>query len=223
MMKRALTVNLADEDICLLAEKALYWPRHRALLIADAHFGKAAAYRRFGQPVPVGTTQTNLDVLDQLLAEYDCQQIIFLGDFLHAKESHAPRTLALLEQWRARHAELKLTLIRGNHDLRAGDPPAQLRIEVVAEPLLMAPFALQHEPVPHPTHHVLAGHVHPTYRLQGRGRQSVRAPCFSLGERISLLPAFGAFTGGMNIDAGASTHRIYLVADGAVWPLTTFV
>lgn len=221
-MTRSLTVHLEGEDICLLAEKALYWPRHRALLIADAHFGKAAAYRRLGQPVPVGTTQTNLNVLDQLLAEHDCQQIIFLGDFLHAKESHAPRTLALLEQWRERHAELKLTLIRGNHDLRAGDPPAQLRIEVVAEPLLITPFALQHEPVPHSTHHVLAGHVHPTFRLHGKGRQSVRAPCFSLGDRISLLPAFGAFTGGMNIDADASTRRIYLIADKAVWPLTLY-
>ena len=221
-MTRSLTVHLEGEDICLLAEKALYWPRHRALLIADAHFGKAAAYRRLGQPVPVGTTQTNLNVLDQLLAQHDCQQIIFLGDFLHAKESHAPRTLALLEQWRERHAELKLTLIRGNHDLRAGDPPAQLRIEVVAEPLLITPFALQHEPVPHSTHHVLAGHVHPTFRLHGKGRQSVRAPCFSLGDRISLLPAFGAFTGGMNIDADASTRRIYLIADRAVWPLTLY-
>ena len=221
-MTRSLNVHLEGEDICLLAEKALYWPRHRALLIADAHFGKAAAYRRLGQPVPVGTTQTNLNVLDQLLAEHDCQQIIFLGDFLHAKESHAPRTLALLEQWRERHAELKLTLIRGNHDLRAGDPPAQLRIEVVAEPLLITPFALQHEPVPHSTHHVLAGHVHPTFRLHGKGRQSVRAPCFSLGDRISLLPAFGAFTGGMNIDADASTRRIYLIADRAVWPLTLY-
>lgn len=218
-MKRSLTVHLAGEEICLLAEKALYWPRHRALLIADAHFGKAAAYRRLGQPVPVGTTQTNLNVLDQLLNDYDCRQIIFLGDFLHAKESHAPGTLALLEQWRVRHEELKITLIRGNHDLRAGDPPAQLRIDVVAEPLLKAPFALQHEPVPHPTHHVLAGHVHPTYRLQGKGRQSVRAPCFSLGESISLLPAFGAFTGGMNIKTDGGS-RLYLIADSAVWPLS---
>lgn len=218
-MKRSLTVHLAGEEICLLAEKALYWPRHRALLVADAHFGKAAAYRRLGQPVPVGTTQTNLNVLDQLLNDYDCRQIIFLGDFLHAKESHAPGTLALLEQWRVRHEELKITLIRGNHDLRAGDPPAQLRIDVVAEPLLMAPFALQHEPVPHPTHHVLAGHVHPTYRLQGKGRQSVRAPCFSLGESISLLPALGAFTGGMNIKTDGGS-RLYLIADSAVWPLS---
>lgn len=217
-MTRSLTVNLAGEDICLLAEKALYWPRHRALLIADAHFGKAAAYRRLGQPVPAGTTQANLRVLDQLLAEHDCRQIVFLGDFLHAKESHAPPTLAALEEWRARHSEVILTLIRGNHDLRAGDPPAELGIHVVAEPLEMAPFSLQHEPAPHPTFHVLAGHVHPTYRLQGKGRQSVRAACFYLGDRVSLLPAFGAFTGGMNIDPKPGT-RLYLVADGAVWPL----
>lgn len=218
-MNRKERVELAGEELWLLAEKAIYWPRHTTLLIADAHFGKAAAYRQLGQPVPVGTTQANLGVLDTLLSLYRCSQIVFLGDFLHAPESHAPRTLAALHAWRTRHEALRLVLIRGNHDKRAGDPPPELKIEVVSEPLLMGPFALQHEPTPHDSHHVLAGHVHPTVRIQGKGRQSLRAPCFSLGTDVSLLPAFGAFTGGMNIVPAAGT-RLYLIADGAVWPLT---
>ncbi|WP_313024949.1 ligase-associated DNA damage response endonuclease PdeM [Pseudomonas lopnurensis] len=217
-MSDYLPIELAGSELWLLADKAIYWPEQRALLIADIHLGKAAAYRRLGQPVPHGTTENNLRRLDALLARYACRQLIFLGDFLHAPESQVPATLARLAEWRARQAQLAVTLIRGNHDRRAGDPPAALAITVIDEPLLQGPFALQHEPAPHPTHHVIAGHLHPAFRLQGRGRQSLRLPCFCIGERLSLLPAFGSFTGAMDI-ATEDRWRIYLVGDGNVWPL----
>ncbi|MCF7202254.1 ligase-associated DNA damage response endonuclease PdeM [Pseudomonas oligotrophica] len=217
-MTAHLAIDLCTTELWLLADKALYWPQQQALLVADIHFGKAAAYRRLGQPVPSGTTETNLARLDALLARYPARRLIFLGDFLHAPESHAPSTLARLAAWRSRHAGLRLTLIRGNHDRRAGDPPAGLGIEVHSEPLLLGPFALQHEPAPHPTHHVLAGHLHPAHRLRGRGRQSLRLPCFCIGERVSLLPAFGDFTGTAEVDAGPG-RRLFLVGDGEIWPL----
>ncbi|MFQ6346915.1 ligase-associated DNA damage response endonuclease PdeM [Pseudomonas sp. R11F] len=212
------SITLEKQELWLLADKAIYWPARRCLLIADAHFGKASAYRSLGQPVPQGTTQENLKKLDQLLAAFACEQVIFLGDFLHGPGSHASSTLGVLRAWRERHRELSLTLIRGNHDKRAGDPPADLRIEVVGEPLLMGPFALQHEPDAHASHHVLAGHVHPVYRLRGKGRQSLRLACFQIGRRISLLPAFGAFTGGYPVSP-SDDEQIFVVADQGVWPV----
>lgn len=215
-MKSYLAINLAGAELWLLADKAIYYPEYRALLIADVHFGKAAAYRKLGQPVPHGTTQGNLERLDRLLDAYNCDWLIFLGDFLHAPESHAATTLNALGEWRKTRPDLRMTLIRGNHDKRAGDPPGSLAIEVITEPLLLGPFALQHEPDPHPTHHVLAGHVHPVYRLQGRGRQILRLACFYMGETVSLLPAFGGFTGGFAIEKSPD-KQIYVVGDGAVW------
>lgn len=211
-------MRIAGSEAWLLADKALYWPAGEALLVADIHFGKAAAYRALGQPVPRGTTTSNLQRLDAMLAQYRCRQLIFLGDFLHARQSHAPATLAALHAWRERHAGLDVLLIRGNHDRSAGDPPPTLSIRVVAEPYLLGPFALQHEPTPHPSHHVLAGHVHPVCVLHGRGRQRLRLPCFSLEERSTLLPAFGAFTGGMQVSAQPG-RRLYAVGDGGVWPI----
>lgn len=215
-MSPHLSITLAGAELWLLADKAVYYPGYRALLIADVHFGKAAAYRKLGQPVPHGTTQNNLQRLDELLERYPCDRLIFLGDFLHAPESRAPATLEALAQWRSRHPALEITLIRGNHDKRAGDPPPALRIETVPEPLLLGPFALQHEPDPHATHHVLAGHVHPVYRLRGRGRQTLRLACFYLRGSMSLLPAFGAFTGGFNIEASQDS-KIFVVGDGTIW------
>jgi DNA ligase-associated metallophosphoesterase len=209
-------LSVHGTTLWLLPEKAIYWPQQRALLIADAHFGKAAAYRRLGQPVPHGTTASNLAMLDSLLAQHDCGQLIFLGDFLHAPGSQGPATQAALMAWRERHANLSVTLIRGNHDRRAGDPPAELGFQVVSEPWVVGPLALQHEPTPHSHLPVLAGHVHPVYRLHGRGRQSLRLPCFVLGEQVSLLPAFGAFTGGYAVRPGVG-ETVYVVGDGHVW------
>lgn len=218
-MSTPYPVRLAGEELWLLPEKAIYWPALQALLIADVHFGKAAAYRSLGQPVPQGTTTQNIAVLDALLSALPCRQVIFLGDFLHGPGSHAAATLAVLSQWRARHADMDMILIRGNHDKRAGDPPAALNICVVPEPMLLGPFALQHEPTPHPGRHVLAGHVHPVYRLHGKGRQSLRLACFRMAEDVSLLPAFGAFTGGYQVSLD-DTSRIFVIGDNEIWPVT---
>lgn len=217
-MSTPYPVHLAGEELWLLPEKAIYWPARQTLLIADVHFGKAAAYRNLGQPVPQGTTASNIGVLEELLAARPCRQLIFLGDFLHGPGSHATATLNALLDWRTRHSDLPMTLIRGNHDKRAGDPPVSLNIRVVPEPLLLGPFALQHEPGLHPGRHVLAGHVHPVYRLSGRGRQRLRLACFKLGAQISLLPAFGAFTGGHAVERDESS-RIFVVGDNEIWPL----
>lgn len=209
---------IGDETLWLLADKAIYWPQQKALLIADAHFGKAAAYRALGQPVPRGTTKKNLDRLDTLLEKYPAEHIVFLGDFLHAPKSHAPSTLAALQQWRQRHAQIQCVLVRGNHDLKAGDPPDYLNIDIVTEPYLLGNFALQHIPKPHATHHVIAGHVHPTFVLQGKGRQRLHLPCFYHETAYTLLPSFGDFTGGFVIDV-AKAKKVFVTDGTGIWPV----
>lgn len=223
-MKSEHLLNIGSSSVLLLASKAIYWPQQKALLVADAHFGKAAAYRALGQPVPQGTTSYNLQRLDTLLAAYATDTLIFLGDFLHAPKSHAPATLAALRQWRAQHSALHCLLVRGNHDKSAGDPPANLQIEVVDEPYLIGDFALQHHPTPHPSHHVLAGHIHPVFRLQGKGRQRLSLPCFYHQADFTLLPAFGDFTGGYGVEklgTEQAAASLICVTDGSfIWPIS---
>jgi len=212
-----LAIEHCGQTLWLMPDRALYWPARRALLVADVHIGKAASYRALHQPVPRGTTEATLQRLDALLAACECEMLIVLGDFLHARTGRTAATMAKLQAWRARHAGLRIVLVRGNHDRHAGDPPAQLGIEVQDEPWVLPPFALQHEPETHPDHPVLSGHVHPVYVLRGRARQRLRLPCFVMGQ-VSLLPAFGEFTGGWNVEQNPG-NRIYLAGADQVWPL----
>lgn len=211
-------VRVADQTLHLCPERAAFWVEGRMLLIADAHFGKAATFRAHGIPVPHGTTAANLARLDTLIERFDAAHVVFLGDFLHAREGRAPRTLDAIAAWRRRHDAVAMTLVRGNHDAHAGDPPAALGIDLVDESWTVGPFSMRHHPSACDRGYVLAGHLHPGYRL-GRGGDAIRLPCFwfghEAGSRIGVLPAFGAFTGTATVDARID-DRIFVVSPDAV-------
>lgn len=209
------TLVVGTEPLVLLPQKALWLPQRRTLLVADAHIGKAVSFRALGVPVPRGTTTQTLDGLSLLARSLDARQIVFLGDFLHSARSHAASTLGAVARWRERHAELRLTLVRGNHDDRAGDPPPWLRIECVDEPLRLGGLALCHHPRPQDDGYVIAGHLHPCIGVSGRANDRMRLPCFWFGDRVGVLPAFGAFTG-MHPIRPAAGERVFAVADDRV-------
>jgi DNA ligase-associated metallophosphoesterase len=218
-----LRVRLAGEDALLHPSGAIHLSSFDTLLVADAHVGKAVSFRKLGVPVPEATTAATLDAIDAAVAQTGAGRIVFLGDFLHSARSHARETLATLRAWRDRHAGLALQLVRGNHDERAGDPPADLGIEVVDEPQRLGPFALCHHPKPVAGAYVLAGHWHPCVSVRGRAFERLRLPCFWLGDdsggrparAVGVLPAFGSFTGMHRIDR-AEGDRIFPVAGGVV-------
>ena len=195
MHATSMAVRVAGETLLLLPEKALYWPAEKMLIVADIHFGKAAAFRALGVPVPRGTTTENLLGLDALVDAHGAEHIVFLGDFLHARAAHASATQQAMLAWRERRSSLRLTLVRGNHDRHAGDPAAQLGIELVDEPHEAGPFAFCHHPDIDTPGYALAGHIHPVYVLATRF-DALRLPCFVVGSERMILPSFGSFTGG---------------------------
>lgn len=208
-------IELAGRPLVLLAEKAAFLPEENCLLIADAHVGKAVSFRKLGVPVPRGTTTDTLERVSALVAATGASRVAFLGDFLHSERSHANSTLGALARWRREQPSLRLTLVRGNHDDRAGDPPGTLGFEVVDEPLPLGGFVLCHHPRAVPGAYVLAGHWHPCVSVGGRALDRLRLPCFWFGESVGVLPAFGDFTG-MHPIRRTPADRVYAVADGRV-------
>ena len=210
-----LAIAVGGRPIVLLPEKAALLPDSATLLIADAHIGKATSFRSLGVPVPRGTTSETLGGLTALVARHAVRRIVFLGDFLHSARSHAAATQAALAAWRSAHASLELTLVRGNHDDRAGDPNPSLGFGVVDEPLPLAGWLLCHHPKPRAEGYVLAGHSHPCVSVSGRARERLRLPCFHFGAAVGVLPAFGAFTG-MHALRRGDGERVFAVAGDAV-------
>ena len=208
-------VRLAGEDVLLLPERALFWPRAATLVAADFHWGKGATFRAAGIPIPVGATGDDLSRLDAALLRTCARRLVVLGDLFHARAGRiATHTLAELRRWRGLRPELEILLVRGNHDRHAGDPPEDLHINCLNAPAFVPPFVLRHEPSDSPDGYTLAGHLHPGLMLTGPGRWE-RLPCFWLTARTAVLPAFGSFTG-MAPVAPAPSDRIFVVADGEV-------
>ncbi len=215
----SLRISIHAEEMHLLPSGAIYLSAHQALLVADAHLGKASSFRQLGVPVPSGTSQETLDAITQDIDSTQAKHLIFLGDFLHSRHAHVAATQDVLSAWRSKHTDLRITLVRGNHDDRAGDPPVALGIEVVNEPFTLGTLALCHHPKTVEKHYVLAGHLHPCIILHGKARERLRLPCFWMGDALhnaqGILPAYGSFTG-MHPIKRRDADAVYAIAGDVV-------
>jgi DNA ligase-associated metallophosphoesterase len=189
--------------LTLLPERAVWRDDTRTLFVADVHIGKSAHFRALGVPVPAGATRENLNRLDALIDTLAPRELVVLGDLFHAPAAYRGAPMAEFAKWRQRRASLRLKLVAGNHDARAGFAPAHLGLDWVKEPHDLDGLVCRH--IPPETDEdgplMLAGHWHPAARLYGPGRDRVRLPCFLMRRRLLVLPAFGEFTGGAFFDA----------------------
>ncbi|MGB0582323.1 MAG: ligase-associated DNA damage response endonuclease PdeM [Limisphaerales bacterium] len=201
------SIEWHGEQLELFADRAVHWPAGKTLFIADPHFGKADTFRVIGIAVPGDGGAENCRRLSQLITATKCERLVILGDFLHSSWGRSDGLLSTLNQWRHEHEQLHVDLVRGNHDLSAGDPWPELRIECRTEPFLLQKWTCRHKPDHGAGGVVLAGHIHPAFRVADG-----RAPCFWLGETQMVLPAFGEFTG-THLIKPATSDRVF-VTDG---------
>ena len=205
-------ISWQGENLQLLAQKGIYWPTEKTLFVADPHFGKAASFRKVGIPVSEHTTEDDCKRLLKMLRSTKAHKLVFLGDFLHARQGKTDPVRTLLFQWREMCADVEILLIRGNHDLKSGDPWTELSIKCVEEPFQINNWECRHHPVERPERPYLAGHIHPGYAIQGTGRTRIRGACFWIRKDSIILPAFGSFTGLKNVSP-CSMDDIYLTND----------
>ena len=210
-MADRLVVDLAGEAVGLHAGRALHWPARARLVIADLHLGKADAFRRAGIGLPSGGTAHDLARLDALLAATRAQELWILGDVLHGAVRGGAWERPWCD-WRERHAALDVAALVGNHDRALFEASARFGVRLLGAECEDGPFAFRHDPVPHATRHVVAGHVHPVVSLPLARR---RWPAFWLQRDVTVLPAFSAFTGGWPVQLDSDTQAV-VCGDGAL-------
>lgn len=214
-MKESLSI--AGEELWLLAEKAIYWPAQRSLLIADTHFGKVSHFRKHGIRVPTDAAKENLQKLEHLLYSTQAQKVYFLGDLFHSEMN---QEWLAFKQVIALFPSTEFHLVGGNHDILDQASYYKARLELHPKPLRIGPFILSHEPLEGDFEGFnLCGHIHPGVRLKGQGRQVLKLACYFFDERQGILPAFGTFTGthALTVKEG---HRVFVVLEGKVIEVT---
>lgn len=190
----AARIAIAEEDAVCDRLGALYVSAYRLLVVSDLHLEKGSSFARRGSMLPPYDTLATLRRLEEAVARYDPRAVISLGDSFHDPFG-AER---LPEPMRAKIAAMAAGRdwfwVAGNHDPH---PPRDLPGETVEE-IAIGRLRFRHHPSSGASVGEVAGHLHPGARIVRRGR-SVRRACFASDGARMVMPAFGAFTGKLNV------------------------
>lgn len=191
-MSAEISVN--GEGLVALSAGALFWPARETLIVSDLHFEKGSHFATKGVLLPPYDTRTTLRRLAALVRTHAPKTVISLGDAFHdggaearmeADDSAALEALVGAANW---------VWILGNHD---PSPPARFA-GAVEQSLRIGRLLFRHEPAPRREKGEIAGHLHPAARVRAEGRL-IRRRCFATdGDRL-VMPAFGAYAGGLNV------------------------
>lgn len=190
----SVRLRVNGEAVTLRSSGALWLEQHQTLVVADLHLEKGSAYAARGQMLPPYDTAETLRRLKGEVAVLGPQRLILLGDSLHDGKAEARLAPADIDQIDQLARGPELLWIVGNHD---ADGPRHLPGRTLDE-ITTGPLILRHEPLPAPQPGEVAGHLHPCAKVVGKGR-SVRRRCFATDGQRLILPAFGAYAGGLNL------------------------
>ncbi|MEM9740226.1 MAG: ligase-associated DNA damage response endonuclease PdeM [Pseudomonadota bacterium] len=191
-----IEIQIAGERVTPLCEGALWWADQEMLVVSDLHLEKGSSYAARGQLLPPYDTETTLNQVEALCQTFRPQIVLSLGDSFHDRGAEIRLPEAATVRIQALTDAHDWVWVEGNHD---PDPPKHLGGRAM-KTLKLGALTFRHEPEGQTGE--VAGHLHPAAKVRARGR-SVRRRCFATdGERL-VLPAMGAFTGGLNVRSGA--------------------
>ncbi|WP_428032984.1 ligase-associated DNA damage response endonuclease PdeM [Ancylobacter sp.] len=185
---------LAGARVVLDPAGALWWPSERALIVADLHLEKGSAFAARGVPLPPYDTRATLALLERIVARWMPRTLIALGDSFHDRGGAGRLGTAERESLAGLARGRDMVWIAGNHDPEPMPGIGGLH----AGELSIGPLTLRHEPAAGSPEGEIAGHFHPVARLVLRGR-SLRRRCFATDGARLVMPALGAYAGGLNI------------------------
>jgi len=187
-------MELCGEQLSPDTTGALYWPRRSVLVIADLHFEKGAAFAARGIHLPPYDTPDTLSLIEDAVARFAPETVIALGDSFHRADSHIGLNTSVVGRIRRLTARQSWIWISGNHDPA---PPSGLGGQAAGE-ICLAPFTFRHEPRAGTCLGEIAGHLHPAAKVAVRGR-TMRRRCFAANGARLVMPAMGAYAGGLNV------------------------
>jgi len=192
---------IQNNHFWLSAERCIFWEEEKTLIVSDLHFGKTGHFRKSGIAVPQNIFKEDLQRLVTQSQFYKAEQLLVVGDMFH---STANKELELFLRWRNDLPNLKILLIKGNHDILKADWYRSVDIEVHPNQLSINNFCFAHDveqsDCESSASYFFTGHIHPGVVLNGLGRQSLRFPCFYFNHKFAILPAFSRFTGLASVD-----------------------
>ena len=191
-------LHLAGERLMLDPAGVVSWPARRTLAVADLHLEKGSHFAARGFLVPPYDTRETIARLALAVRRYGPARLILLGDSFHDPlgcARMAPGDCAALGRVLASVAEVVWVL--GNHDPVAPAGLPGVAVKVLAD----GPLTFRHEADPRAAGE-LSGHFHPKATMATRAG-GISRPCFATDGRRVILPAFGAYTGGLDVGAPA--------------------
>ena len=187
------TISIAGSELAADPAGALYWPEHGLLAVADLHLEKASSFAERGVLLPPYDTAATIARLARLVAHYVPRLVVALGDSFHDRRGPSRLTTPDRESLSALQRGRDWIWIAGNHD---PDPAEGIGGQFVPS-LTLGSLTFRHEPEPGATGEI-AGHLHPMARVARRGR-AVSRRCFACDGQRAVMPAFGAYAGGLNV------------------------
>ena len=189
---RVASVTVSGVTFAADLSGALYWEEQRLLVVSDLHLEKGSSYAGRGVLLPPYDTIATLGRLAAAISRHDPRIVIALGDSFHDRTAHGRLTVDNREAVAALQTGRDWIWISGNHD------PALPRDlgGTVADDVAIGPITFRHEPTG--AHGEIAGHLHPKARVTARGR-SMERRCFASDGMRAVMPAFGAYAGGLSI------------------------
>lgn len=188
-------ITICGERLVPDVTGALWVPGRRTLVVSDLHLEKGSSYARRGIALPPYDTRTTLARLARLMRKYDPACVVSLGDSFHDPEGPARLAAADRDALAAMTAARDWLWIAGNHEGLVDEALLGGRAEEEAE---LGRLVLRHEPRPAPATGEISGHLHPCGVVAARGRR-LRRRCFVTDTTRLVMPAFGAYTGGLNV------------------------
>lgn len=211
-----MEIFVQNEVLLLSALRAVYWPRKKALILADMHLGKTGYFRSKGIPIPSTVMAGDLQRLSLLIDTYQPSMVIVAGDMFHHDYNADIDCFAL---WRQQYTGVEFILVPGNHDKLLNINYQQLEIKLTDKIHRLDPFTFIHDPGKNSDSFTISGHVHPGYVMSGRARQTLRLPCFIVSAQQVILPAFSLFTGLYTGHQGNDANHYYLIGNDTLFKI----